>query len=372
MTVDSIIPRSYYPATWDWVRSSKLKKGLKGEFYFEFCNPQKVYRLHPKSLEQPIHWKFRVELQHEFPAAFVAVVPDGRILGANGAVLTSDNIAITDAYIEFNKAPEEYAIFKQQNFPAANYTKEAVAILATQASENYFHWMFDLLPRFYLLDLSGLKIDKYAIRLTNSCNFQTETLDWLSIPKDKLLTCDKQFNLKCEKLVVPSLPGKPGHMPKWACTFLREKFLNQRRSLLGYDRIYISRQYPGRGRQVVNENEVIDYLSTLGFKSLLLDSMPLSDQISLFSSANAIVSPHGAGLTNLVFCNPGTKVIEFFSPNYVNVCYWGLCNNVNLDYYYFLGEGTRPTEYEDPHDIYSNIHVNLDVLKAIMKYAGFE
>jgi hypothetical protein len=40
------------------------------------------------------------------------------------------------------------------------------------------------------------------------------------------------------------------------------------------------------------------------------DSKPLSAQIQTFHSASVVVGPHGAGLANVLFCQPGTAVIE--------------------------------------------------------------
>ena len=65
--------------------------------------------------------------------------------------------------------------------------------------------------------------------------------------------------------------------------------------------------------------------------------MSLSAQIELFSKAEAVVAPHGAGLTNLVWCAPYTKVLEIFSPLYVNFCYWAIASVTQADYYYLLG-----------------------------------
>lgn len=69
--------------------------------------------------------------------------------------------------------------------------------------------------------------------------------------------------------------------------------------------------------------------------------MSVLEQIKTFSKAKFIVGPHGAGLTNLAFCNPGTKVVEFFSPNYINPCYWHLGTFYDLNYRPFIGEGIR-------------------------------
>ena len=41
-----------------------------------------------------------------------------------------------------------------------------------------------------------------------------------------------------------------------------------------------------------------------------LDKLNIIDQAQTFAEATHIVSPHGAGLTNLLWCEPGTKVIE--------------------------------------------------------------
>jgi len=86
--------------------------------------------------------------------------------------------------------------------------------------------------------------------------------------------------------------------------------------------------------------------------------------------AKVIVAPHGSGLTNLVFCSPGAKVIEFFSPNFVNCCYWALANLVDVEYYYIIGEGPRPPDYVDPLLIEDNIFINLDKLAKVMDLAG--
>jgi capsular polysaccharide biosynthesis protein len=100
--------------------------------------------------------------------------------------------------------------------------------------------------------------------------------------------------------------------------------------------------------------------------------MPIAEQALLLSSAKVILAPHGAGLSNLVFCSPGTKVIEVFSPKYVNVCFWSLSNQMNLEYYYLIGEGQSPPEYVDPHQIKADISVNINSLSNLMKLAGIK
>lgn len=76
-----------------------------------------------------------------------------------------------------------------------------------------------------------------------------------------------------------------------------------------------------------NEFEIVD-----------LESFSVKQQAELLSQAKIIISPHGSGLSNLVFCQPNTKVVEIFAPNYVYPCYWLVSNLVDLDYHYIIGE----------------------------------
>ena len=40
--------------------------------------------------------------------------------------------------------------------------------------------------------------------------------------------------------------------------------------------------------------------------------MSFEKQISVFNNSKIIVSPHGAGLANTIFCRKNTKILEFF------------------------------------------------------------
>ena len=68
-----------------------------------------------------------------------------------------------------------------------------------------------------------------------------------------------------------------------------------------------------------------------------------------------------------MFCSPGTKVIEIFSPEYVNVLYWGLSSLQELDYYYMLGEGRR--DYQQSFDAKADIEIETRRLTALLELA---
>ncbi|WRH65224.1 MAG: glycosyltransferase family 61 protein [Planktothrix sp. GU0601_MAG3] len=239
-----------------------------------------------------------------------------------------------------------------------------VAILAGLSNSVYFHWMLDVLPRIELLKKSRInwhEIDYFIV--DNRLPFQQETLEKLQIPQNKQININEFHHLQAQDLIVPSFPGCPAWMPPWTCDFLKQHFLHPDAiaNIPNIKRIYITRN-AAKSRRILNENELLTVIQPLGFHCIQLESMSVVEQAALFSQAEIIISPHGSGLTNLVFCQPNTKVVELFSPNYVYHCYWWISNLVPLDYYYYIGEtfpGYHLHRFVYPQSFSEDILVNI-------------
>jgi capsular polysaccharide biosynthesis protein len=106
-------------------------------------------------------------------------------------------------------------------------------------------------------------------------------------------------------------------------------------------RIYIDRRGLGV-RPLVNEDALVAALARLGFVPVRPDLLSIADQIRLFRGAEAVVAPHGAGLTNLGFCRPGCVVLEVLMDAYVNWCFRHLAAVMQLNYDCVLGRARRP------------------------------
>ncbi len=79
----------------------------------------------------------------------------------------------------------------------------------------------------------------------------------------------------------------------------------------GGKRVYITRKHM---RYVANAEQIEQIAKVAGFSVYELEGMTPRAQIELFRDAEFVIAPHGAGLANLLFCAPGTKVIEL-SPD---------------------------------------------------------
>jgi len=164
-------------------------------------------------------------------------------------------------------------------------------------------------------------IDKFALNACDSA-YEKETLNSLGIPHDKILESRYHPHFTADKLIVPSICDGAAGTSKWKCEYLRRMFLNEKQSLkTNYsERIYISREKASY-RRIVNEKDVVGCLEKFGFRTVKLETMSVAEQAACLAAAKVVVAPHGGGLTNLVFCSPGTKVIEIFSPIYVPIAF---------------------------------------------------
>lgn len=141
-----------------------------------------------------------------------------------------------------------------------------------------------------------------------------------------VLPIDKKFTIQAKRLLISSNIGPnasfrhPGHFcAPWVLEFLRDK-LNWP-SGTPKRNIFISR-HDAKGRAVLNWPEVAKTLTRHDFEVVNLSEMTLEEQMECFSSAKLVVGVHGAGLTNILFSPPGTRILEILPPMVATGAYW--------------------------------------------------
>ncbi|NET29177.1 tetratricopeptide repeat protein [Okeania sp. SIO1I7] len=326
----------FFKLTGDWeIISSSLESNI---IHIKIYPEMPVTFFVSQTIDAKLHPSFQ-EKKLKLVEAFIAIIPEGRgcVKLGTTAVISSDNKLVSDV-----STGCATVIISSSQLPPIYYINKNVAFLSTKWGEkNYFHWIFDVVARIDLLRRTDVEIDKFIL---GSCEkkIHRESLEALGISQDKIIESRLYPHIKAKQLIVPSCSAKQRGIwvNKWSCEFLRSLFLKpQNIKELSHQpkRIYISRKLAS-WRRVLNEEEVMNLLEKFGFVSLTLESMSIAEQVSYMAAAKVVIAPHGAGLTNLVFCSPGTKVIEIFSPNYVNSLYWRISNFCSLSHYYLLGD----------------------------------
>ena len=132
------------------------------------------------------------------------------------------------------------------------------------------------------------------------------------------------------------------NMPEWIINWLRNKFLNHAEYKNLSDKIYIDRSDSLFNHcKIINSDEVWEFLKKKGFTKIKLTEMSFKNQIGLFNSANMIIGAHGAGLSNMIFSNPNTKVIEFQPENYSNKFFPRVSKINNLNYHKIVSKSLK-------------------------------
>ncbi len=315
------------------------------------------------------HPQFAVHRGARIDANVVATVRHGRVLDPYGAVITEDDTLLFDLspYYGVTK-PSQHPVFLRRRLPDVTDAPGSVGVLTTRGSENYYHFLTDVLPRLELLRRAGVEPDAYLVN--RATRFQRDMLDHLGLTADRCVGGDKYPHLRAAELVVPSLPDDDLRTPPWVVPWLRAQFLPDDLRP-PHRRLYVGRGGKKRTRRVENEAELLAALRPLGFESIDPGALAPAEQVRTFAEAEYIVAPHGAGLTNLAFAAPGAAVVELFARHYVNECFWALATTVEgLRYRYLVGDGT-PVRSRHNRGVASDLRVDLrQVLRLLGELMG--
>ncbi len=351
--------------TGDWKVTSNSIKTIN---ILNIYPPSQVDLLPSQNVERKLNPSFQMN-QLKSGEAFIAIVPEARAWGdgLNSAVITSDNKVLTD----ISSGTPELIMSSSKLFPVHKLNGTIAFLSVKFGGACYYHWMFDIVARISLLYQSNIdisSIDKFVVNKFQT-TFHKEIIKELGISENKIIESCNYHHIQADKLIVPSIPVNSGfRIAEWTCKTLKNIFLSKQISKNSSypERIYISRHQASK-RQVVNEPEVVSLLEKFGFKVLILESRSIAEQALYLANARIVIGPHGAGLTNLVFCNSGTKVIEFFAPEYILVCYWVISNISGLEHYHLIGDEFEQDFSGKP--AHKNILVNLEKLLDLMKLA---
>jgi len=196
-----------------------------------------------------------------------------------------------------------------------------LSLVQGASGSNYFHWMFDILPKIFICSKNISLSSVNYLYLPEINILQKKTLELINI-KTKIINSKNFRHISANKIITVDHPWYKGgyfskysmNIPCWIIFWLRKKFLNKKKKFKCNKRIYIDRSDSKfMHSQIINNNETFKLLKRYNFKKYKIANFNFFRQIYLFWNSEFIISAHGAALTNLIFCRPRTKVIEIRS-----------------------------------------------------------
>jgi capsular polysaccharide biosynthesis protein len=256
----------------------------------------------------------RYLLEESDSKQFVVCLENGTVVHEGGIVTKEGKIfKDTETYRE-----DQHRLLRgQRDISSENpiFFNGNLVVISSPGQENWYHWLFQVLPRIKILIDSGIEYDKIYIN-NLKFNWQKESLRILmklfDLSEDRLFLTSGDSIVQASHLIVPSIPFAPSKSPAfplWLKTFIRNAFLVERDHTNHPERIYISRSKAAT-RRITNEEALIKVLKQEGFVILNLEELPITQQAELFYHAKVVVGPHGSGFSNLIFSNLRTSVVE--------------------------------------------------------------
>ncbi|MFD2190055.1 glycosyltransferase family 61 protein [Pistricoccus aurantiacus] len=216
------------------------------------------------------------------------------------------------------------------------HLKGRIAILGNQVfgGENYYHFWADAIGDFWYLNQllpEDQRPKRYLIPFNNA-SWQRQILEMCDIRPEQVIPFNQHKWLTIETLVVPYRDKGAKRLSPWTAIAMQRSIGWQPSDEPNNRLIYISRKDAPR-RHVVGEARIREQLLAKGFEIHTLDGLNVHEQQTLFAQAAVIFSPHGAALTNLVWCRPGTQVIDFLPERHLIPCFRELAWQSGVSYH---------------------------------------
>lgn len=231
--------------------------------------------------------------------------------------------------------------------------------------DNYGSWLFRVIPKLHTILNLQLKFDRILIDARNK-GLQSY-FDLMDVDRSKFIQHDRNKIYHMNHAIIPSLQNSNGYLDDETL-----KLYTNLRNCHGLpcfgEKIFISRlnhvKKSHTTRVLQNEQELVKRLVKEGFKIVYPELLSIKAQIEVFSSAKLVVGPSGSAMFNVVFCHPGTKVIDIESePHWIHA-HLSLFSSLDLNFGIFVGK-VDPTDERPVHKRWTvNIPALLDRIRA--------
>ena len=236
-------------------------------------------------------------------------------------------------------------------------------VQGASGNSNYFHWMFDILPRLIILEKYYNLNDINFFYCPQIKPWQLSTLSVFNIGADKLINSNLHRHIQADKILAVSHPwyskglilNEAKNLPRWIINEINLKFGKYGKKFKCNDKIFIDRRESKYNHcQIINDEEIKTYLRRKGFTVYRVGELNFFEQIYLFQNAKIVIGAHGAAFTNLIFCKEDTKVLDIIPENHPNTVDETIAKVKNLNFRFIRTKELTEKE-KDNGDIFLTI-----------------
>lgn len=193
------------------------------------------------------------------------------------------------------------------------FIDKGIFLVTPEAKSNYYHWIVDLVPRLLILRNSIDDFDERTIIIHSPLNrYQASTFEFLKI-KNRVIQLKTMDGARVSNLVCTDLVHDlRQNIKRFKVQLLKDSILPLVVETKNQRKIYVVRGNQ-KNRRIIGEEKLVEALRGQNIEIVDPSKITIKDQIQIFYESSLVISPHGAGLTNILFCRKSTKVIEIRS-----------------------------------------------------------
>ncbi len=259
-------------------------------------------------------------------------LPDGRVL-LEHHFFFRDHVENHDLYIARRPPPQRIG---GPVFPLIGF-----------CPGGHYHWMTEVLYRLHGC-LDDLPRDTRFLVPARGSAVHRDALAALGIGPERLLEMEQTDHFEFADLWYSSPVTKSGYDVPVVTRWLHDAFAARAARQYANGNaapppsrprmLYITRRLATR-RRIVNEDALIAMLTAAGVSCVECEKLSFAGQAAMFSRAQVVIAPHGAGLVNLLFAPLGGRLLEIH-PEEIPLgatCYWSIAHALGWSYHYLRG-----------------------------------
>ena len=282
--------------------------------------------------EMPECWKAMFLRPAVFTARYAYLLDDVVIGPDSGVVFAPPQSCLgDDGIIYVQSMSHHYFLFQDgivEVLRRVQRSNEDAPVCAMPCA-GYYH---ELLEGLFRVVKAREVFGRIKVLVSSRCpKYIMEMLDFVGMERSMVISSEMPVRVK-KGVLIPRW-SDCGDNLKSDMLFFRDYIVSKLPVECGRGegiKLYISRRKSRR--PLVNESWVESVLKDKGFCVMYFEDIPFADQLTAIRSADIIVSPHGAALSNMIVAKEGTKIVELMTHGWANSCYGRLASSLGLNY----------------------------------------
>ncbi|EHH67499.1 glycosyltransferase family 61 protein [Gluconobacter morbifer] len=287
------------------------------------------------------------------PLTLRQFVLENVVLDRSLMVFLKDGRPIVDtAYLQ-SPADVQALTVRPECLVAAPKKQPVMAACFDHWNLNYYHWLAHTVPTLFILHEKGFP---GSLILPSLTPWQEDTLRLSGFDPDNSVTTHHGQQYAFRKVIYTDYVRGAADFSVSTRSCRAYRALTARagvkRGTARTLKIFIARGNASN-RLMANETELAFALKQEDFTIVQPETLNINAQIHLFSQARMVVGALGAGMANVVWCQPGTIVCELVPQHHQNPCilnltiqmgllYWGELIETGVDTSSHVSVGLRP------------------------------